>query len=168
MGAGKSAVGRTLAKRYGRPYVDLDNNIEATQGRIVTEIFQQDGEARFRQLEVEALEAALAQPQNTIIACGGGIVTNPASRKLLKSGAVVVYLHVKTEKALARIDSWKSRPLLHMAGNTDAIYALAQSRLALYETVADITVNTSKYDIDEVTDTVVEKLKAAGYADILA
>ena len=168
MGAGKSCVARELATRYGRDFVDLDDQIEATEGKKVSQIFQDQGERRFRELELEALTSALARPKTSIIACGGGIVTSPDCRALLRKEAVVVYLHVAAERAIARIDDWSTRPLLTLAGSNDAVYALAQSRLALYEACADINVNTNKRDISEVADCVVRKLKEAGHADLLA
>jgi len=168
MGAGKSCVARELATRYGRDLVDLDDHIEAQVGKVVAEIFQQHGERHFRELELEALQDAVNRPKTTIIACGGGVVTNPESLALLKSNTVVVYLHVQAERALARIDDWTTRPLLNLAGSTDAVHALAQSRLALYEAAADISVGTNKRNISEVADCVVERMKEAGYASLLA
>ncbi|MCL2438558.1 MAG: shikimate kinase [Coriobacteriia bacterium] len=175
MGAGKSCVARELAKRYGCDRIDLDDYIEEMAGKSVADIFQQDGEQRFRQMELDALHAALdypattqVKPKATIIACGGGTVTNPESLALLRQGAVIVYLAVQPERALARINDWTTRPLLTQAGSVDAVYALAQSRLALYEAASDISVNTDKRDIDEVADCVVTRLREAGYARLLA
>jgi len=168
MGAGKSCVADELATRYGRSCVDLDDYIEEQAGKSIAEIFQQNGESHFRQLELDALSDALNRSDSTIIACGGGIVTNPKSLALLHAHAVVIYLAVQPEQALTRIDDWSTRPLLMQAGGTDAIYALAQSRLALYEAAADISINTDKRDISEVADYAVLRLKEAGYADILA
>ena len=168
MGAGKSCVAHELTTRYGRDRVDLDEQIEEKIGKSVSQIFQQEGERRFRELEFEALSAALNRPKTTVVACGGGTITNPDSLALLRSKAVIVYLHVQAERALARIDDWTTRPLLTLAGSTDTVYALAQSRLALYEAAADFSVNTDKRDISEVADVVVLKLKEAGYAELLA
>lgn len=168
MGAGKSRVARELAARYGRACVDLDDLIEEQEGKSIAQIFQQDGERRFRELETETLLSALSQTASSIIACGGGIVNNPENLAQLRSSAVVIYLAVQPERALARIDDWSTRPLLAQAGGADAIYALAQSRLALYEAASDIHVNTDRRDISEVADCAVIKLKEAGYADILA
>ena len=168
MGAGKSCVARELATRYGRDCVDLDDQIEEKVGKSVAQIFQENGEKRFRELELEALQEALDHPKTTIIACGGGTITNPDSRTLLHEKAVIVYLAVQPERALTRIDNWTTRPLLMQAGSTDAIHALAQSRLALYEATADFSVNTDKRDISEVADCVVRKLKETGHAALLA
>ena len=168
MGAGKSCIARELSARYGRDYMDLDDFISALTGETVSDIFSKQGEQHFRILEFDALEAVLDRPTTTIVACGGGIVTNPDSLALLKSRSVVVYLRVNPQTALARIDDWSTRPLLSSAGSTEAVHALAQSRLALYEAASDISVNTDKRDISAVADCVVERLKEAGYASLLS
>ena len=168
MGAGKTCISCELAARYGRARIDLDEHIEQKLGKTIAEIFQQDGERRFRELEFEALTETLSRPDTTIIACGGGTVTNPESLALLRASAVLVYLHVAAERALTRIDDWTTRPLLTLAGSADAVYALAQSRLALYEAASDISVNTDKRNIAEVSDCVVQRLKKAGYGQLLS
>jgi len=168
MGAGKTCTARELATRYGRSRVDLDELIEEKAGKKVSQIFQQEGERRFRELEREALVEALERTETTLIACGGGTVTNPENLALLRAHAVLVYLTVQPERALARIDDWATRPLLTLAGSADAVYALAQSRMALYEAASDFSVKTDGRDISEVTDAVVQKLKESEYAALLA
>jgi len=166
MGAGKSAVAAELARRSGLDCVDLDAVIEATTGKTVAEVFAGEGERAFRELELQALCDALAHPKPCIIACGGGTVTHPASFAALREGAMVVYLQIQTEKALLRIDDWTSRPMLALAGSTDAVHMLAKSRFALYRAAADLSVDTGNLSISEVADVIEAQLKEAEYVGL--
>jgi len=162
-GAGKSTVARLLAPRLQRRCIDTDAMIETASGKTIPEIFAQEGETFFRQREHEELAAALSAEPAAVIACGGGAVELPENFALLQHHAVVVYLKVKVEFALARIDELHSRPLLAEAGTTDVIDALMASRQALYQALANISVNTDYRDPAEVCDTVCERLREAGY-----
>ncbi|MCL2680705.1 MAG: shikimate kinase [Coriobacteriia bacterium] len=168
MGAGKSSVALELARRNANDCLDLDEMIEIGTGKTVAAVFATDGERLFRELELQALRDALARPQTAVIACGGGTVTNPESYAALREQAVVVYLQIETDRALLRIDDWSSRPMLTLAGGSDAVYQLARSRFALYETLADLSVCTDKLTIERVAENIEAKLKEAGYARLLA
>lgn len=168
MGAGKTATGLEISMRTERDFVDTDEFVTQLTGYSIGDIFATQGEAAFREFEYMALSAALQRPVPIIVACGGGIVSNPDSLTLLKSRAVTVYLQIDSYQALTRIDDWTTRPLLAQAESVDAIHELAQSRLALYETAADISVKTDNLDVSRVSDLVIEKLKEAGYAKLLS
>jgi shikimate kinase len=84
MATGKTTIGRAVAKRIGRPFIDSDIQIETTTGKTVREIFEQDGEAAFRRLEADALASALATTTPAVIAAAGGVVLSPHNRALLK------------------------------------------------------------------------------------
>jgi len=162
-GAGKSTVARLLAPALGRPCIDTDDSIEVTSGMSVPDFFQTSGEAAFRAAEHEALCAALDAQPPAVIACGGGVVELPENAALLRERAVVIYLRVETQFALARIGELHTRPLLSAAGTSEVISALMTSRMALYEALADISVNTNYRDPQEVCDTLIKRLKEAGY-----
>jgi shikimate kinase len=140
MGSGKSTVGRILAARMGRSFVDLDEEIVAAAGKSVACIFSEDGEVAFRALEHAAL-AGLAQSPPSVVACGGGIVLREENRALLRRSGTAVYLKVSAEEALARIGDVSGRPLL-AGGGAALAPALLASREALYAACADFVVPT--------------------------
>jgi shikimate kinase len=157
MGAGKSTVGRMVAAGLGMPFRDLDRDIEERSGRSVPEIFADDGEPRFRQLENEEL-ASLAEAADSVVACGGGVVVDDRNRSLLKSLGTVVYLRVSASEALARVGSAEGRPLLAGPDPLGAADTLLASRECLYEAAADVVVDTAGLAPAQVADKVVTAL----------
>jgi len=153
MGAGKSTVGRIVAERLERPFVDLDARIEAERGRPIPEIFENDGEAAFRELEQEALHS-LAEEAPSIVACGGGVVISDANRAALKRMGHVIYLRVSAGETLARVGNDGTRPLLSGAGGLIAATALLEARESLYTAVADATIDTVGRNAEDVADEV--------------
>ncbi|MDZ3823690.1 MAG: shikimate kinase [Pseudoxanthomonas sp.] len=142
-GAGKSSIGRALADLLGRPFVDLDQAIEAAAGATVALIFEHQGEAGFRRRESAALAQALAAPAPTLIACGGGIVLDPDNRALLRRHAVVVHLAATVEEQLTRLARDRLRPLLQVPDRHARLQALAREREPLYEAAAHLRFHPS-------------------------
>lgn len=163
MGSGKSTVARIVGQRFDMTVVDIDDEIEAREGMSVADIFAKHSESYFRQVETDTLRDALRSEESVVIACGGGVVTRPENIALLNEFAIVVYLNVDVKQALARIDDVSTRPLLAKAGSNDVVFALMQSRMALYEATADVAVGTSQRTAEEVTDKLVERVREAGY-----
>lgn len=110
MGAGKSTIGPRLAARLGRRYVDTDQDVERTAGRTIAEIFAAEGEARFRQLEREAIERASGEA--SVVALGGGAIAQPGAVRRLRARGVIVHLDAPIAVLLARIGDAAGRPLL--------------------------------------------------------
>jgi shikimate kinase len=138
-GAGKSVVGRELAARLGVPFIDLDAEIERTTGRQVPEIFEERGESGFRALEAEALVKAGTQDPS-VVACGGGVVLEPANRITLRATGVAVYLDVPLEQLHARVRPASDRPLIRREGD---IERLLEERESLYREFAAHVVDGS-------------------------
>lgn len=156
MGAGKSTVGRLVARRLDRPFVDLDAEIERREGTGIPEIFRTRGEDGFREAEHRALDA-LAESSAAVVATGGGVVLREDNQVLLRRLGTVVYLAVTPEEAIARLGTAGDRPLL-AGGGLDAARRILGARLSLYALTADHVVNTTGQSAAEVAETIVRRL----------
>jgi shikimate kinase len=130
-GTGKTAVGREVAARTGRPFVDLDDLIEQRAGKSIPEIFAQDGEPAFRALEA-AICGEMAAPAGLVIATGGGAVVNPANREALAAGGTVICLEADLETILQRVGRGDDRPMLASPDRVARIRELLAARAEAY------------------------------------
>jgi shikimate kinase len=138
-GSGKSTVGPALAERLGVDFVELDAEIERTQGRSVQEIFAAEGEPRFRELEAAALtDAASRDP--SVVSCGGGVVLEPANRVTLRATGEVVFLSVPLETLRRRVMPSADRPLIHDDADLERLF---REREPLYREFAVHVVDAS-------------------------
>ena len=156
MGTGKTQVGRRLARVLGRPFVDIDDLVEAAAGRPVAEIFAAEGEQRFRALEREAVEQACGVPE-AVIATGGGTVLDPENRRRLAAAGPIVCLSARAEDIIRRVGNPASRPLLS-GGAEDRIgriRSLLAERAPTYALAAH-TIDTTGLTLDEVVERVRE------------
>jgi shikimate kinase len=153
-GAGKSVVGEELAGRLGVPFVDLDVEIEREQGRPVAEIFADQGEAAFRALEAAALTKASTHDP-AVVACGGGVVLEPANRIALRNTGIAVYLDVPLEQLRERVRPAAERPLIREEGDLERLLA---AREPLYREFAAHVVD-GRGTPGEVAEAIVEELR---------
>jgi shikimate dehydrogenase len=160
MGAGKTAIGRVLAKKMSKELVDMDSLIAEKAGKSIARIFDQDGEVAFRQLEMEVTRA-VAGRKNQVIACGGGVVLNKINIDRLKAEAVVVYLAASPEAIQERIAAGNAevRPLLVDGVKSLAIRELLAFRQPFYRRAADIIIDTSRISIEAVAEQIIARLK---------
>ncbi|OKJ01077.1 shikimate kinase [Kitasatospora sp. CB01950] len=155
-GSGKSTVGRVLAERLGLPFRDTDEDVERTAGKPIPEIFVDDGEPHFRQLERAAVAAAAAEFSG-VLALGGGAVMASATREVL-APLPVVFLEVALADAVKRVGLDAPRPLL--AVNPRARWReLMEARRPLYLEVATAVVDTQGRTPEQVADAVLEALE---------
>jgi shikimate kinase len=159
MAAGKSAVGRQLAKRLGRRFVDLDRVIEKSAGLKVRQIFEQKGEGYFRQLEKEMLVRVLAE-KGQVIATGGGVVLDNDNLTRLREQALTVELTASIETILKRVGSGATRPLLKGADRRQRIEGLLKARQGRYAQAARITIDTNDLTLNQIVDSLVEAIEA--------
>ncbi len=151
MGAGKSTVAALLAEAYDVDARDTDTDVEAAAGRTISDIFVESGEAHFRELERAAVAAALST-HDGVLSLGGGAVLDEETRRLLTSpDHTVVFLRVGLAEAVKRVDLGTSRPLL--LGNVRSrIKVLLDERTPIYESVADLVVDTDQRLPEDVAD----------------
>lgn len=159
MGTGKTVVGQALAKKLNREFIEMDALIEQKAGKSIPDIFQQDGEIAFRELEIEVAKE-VSREKNLVIACGGGIVLNKINIDRLKKEAIIVYLTASPRVILKRtLRDGEGRPLLNTADKVSTIKGLLAFRKPFYERAADIKMNTSKLGIDSVVAQIIGKVK---------
>lgn len=157
-GAGKSTVGALLAKNLKIAFVDTDKVIEEISGKSVSQIFIDDGEERFRALELEVLENQLSAT-DTVIALGGGAPISPTAQALLKnSKSIKIFLDVSLSVAAPRVGFNRDRPLL--LGNPRAQWqSLLDKRRPIYEDVADHCIKVDALKANAIVSQIVEKIK---------
>ena len=156
MGAGKSAVGRPLAEALGYRFVDADTAIEAVAGRPIPQIFAEQGEAGFRELET-AVIGQIAAWHSLVVATGGGVVTHPENWGHMRQG-VVIWLDAPAELLLARLSADPTpRPLLQSADREARLQALLQERRPLYQQ-ADLQISQSGEPPAAVAELVLQSL----------
>lgn len=159
MGTGKNAVGKVLAEKLNKEFVELDLLIEQKAGKSIPEIFRQDGEVTFRELEIEVAKEVSGR-KNLVIACGGGVVLNKINIDRLGKEAVMVYLTASPDVILKRtLNDRDTRPLLDVSDKAAEIRELLSFRRPFYERAADIKVNASKLDVGSIAEQIIAKLK---------
>ena len=151
MGSGKSAVGWQLKKLLSYPMIDMDEEIEKREGRRISEIFDTDGEAYFRDVETEVLRE-LSGRELLLISCGGGIPIREENRKIMKEHGKTVYLTAEPETVALRLEKDTSRPLLQNRKGVEEIRTMMESRRAAYEDVADLTLATDDLTPKELAE----------------
>ena len=158
MGSGKTETARALAQAMGASLADLDAMLEAIEGASITELFARSGEAWFRRRESELLAQAISDGVR-VIACGGGIVLDPARRRTLRDECETVWLEVTPEEAARRVGSAPgTRPLLAGGDPVARLTALLAERTPLYAEVASLRVDTDGRTPVEVAELVLAGL----------
>lgn len=140
MGAGKTTLGRQLARRLARPFVDVDHEIEARTGVTISTIFEYEGEAGFRKREQQVLRTIAEQP-GQVVATGGGAVMLAANRQLLKASGWVIYLYVSPVHLWQRTRRDSKRPLLQVDNPLEKLIELCAVRDPLYRDTAHLVVS---------------------------
>jgi len=157
MGTGKTEVGRRLAQRLGRAFVDTDQLVEGRAGKSVASIFAAEGEAAFRALE-RAVIAGLADRTGVVIAVGGGAVLVEENVRRLRALGPIVQLTASPETIVARVGGRESRPLLADGDPLATVRRLLGERAAAYAAAADLVVETGGRTADEVVEAVQQEL----------
>lgn len=164
-GAGKSTVGRHLARRLDIPFADTDAIIERRLGSSVREHFEREGEASFRALEAETL-AELTRAGAGVIATGGGIVLRDSNRSLLREHSVCIYLRSTAEELFRRLRHDTRRPLLQVADPLARLREMHAVRDRLYRSCAHFVVETGRPSVPTLVNMILMQLELAAAIDL--
>ena len=159
MGAGKSAVGRQLARLLHFDFADSDDEIERRTGVDIPFIFEKEGEAGFRAREVKVIDE-LSQRQGVVLATGGGAVVDADNRSRLGARGYVIYLYTTVQQQLQRTGRGRNRPLLESGEPEQVLTALMEARDPLYREIADLVVETDGRRVHEVSNEICDVLQA--------
>jgi shikimate kinase len=157
MGTGKTAVGRHLADRLGFDFLDTDLMVEEETGKMITEIFEKEGEPAFRQHEKKMVKKAMDR-EKVVVATGGGAIIDPDNLKLMKEKGIVVGLSASPETILGRVSKMDTRPLLKSKDQLKKIESLLSHRSPYYRQ-ADKIVDTTNKAIAETVEEILRALK---------
>jgi shikimate kinase len=155
MGAGKTSVGRLVARALGREFVDTDQMIERATRMTIGELFQREGELSFRRREIAAIDRAIAVP-GRVIAVGGGAVLSAENRTALKQAGLLVYLRATPETLAGRLIGVTDRPLLNTGDRVGRIRDLLVARGPIYETAGDVAIDTDRLNLEQTAVEVLE------------
>ena len=155
MGAGKSTIGRQLARSLHLTFLDSDREIEKRTGVDIPLIFELEGESGFRRREKDVIDTLSARP-GIVLATGGGAVLDADNRRHLSSRGYVIYLHTSVEQQLKRIAHDKNRPLLQTADPRQRLVELMEFRDPLYREVADWTIETDGCRVRDVAQKIIQ------------
>jgi len=156
MGAGKTTVGRRLAARLGRHFVDSDEEVEKAAGMSIEDIFAAHGETDFRAGEVKVI-ARLLKESGMVLGTGGGAFMNPETRELIKQRAISVWIKADFELLFQRVSRRSNRPLLKTANPRETLHKLIDARYPTYAE-ADVTVVSRDVPQDQVASEVIDAL----------
>ncbi len=151
MGVGKSTIANGLAKSLGFDVLDTDKMIEDRQSRSINEIFANEGEQTFREMESVILNDLVGSTDHSVISTGGGIVIREENIKVLRSMGVVFWLDAGVDSILDRVTGNRDRPLLRTEDPRETIQNLLSEREPLYENCADERIQTDDLSVDEIS-----------------
>ena len=157
MGAGKSAVGRQLARLLHLDFVDSDEEVESRTGVDIPFIFEKEGEAGFRRREATVIDD-LSRQEGIVLATGGGAIMDPQNRNHLGARGFVVYLRTSVDQQLSRTRKGRERPLLRNDDPRAVLEALMATREPLYREIADLTVDTDSRKVRDVVNEIIDRL----------
>jgi len=158
MGAGKSTVGKVLAKKLGRRFLDADHVIEERCGVKIPVIFEMEGEAGFRKREAQTIHEITAE-HDIVLATGGGAILSPENRQILSERGTVIYLHANPVELWHRTKGGEGRPLLQNGDARKILENLYSIRDPLYREIADHVIETGKPSVNQLVNTLIMQLE---------
>ena len=166
MATGKSVVGKALTKRLGKnfEFLETDDIIIKLAGKSIPEIFSENGEAIFRDYEIEACKK-ISKQRKVVVSCGGGVVLNQINIDNLRKNCYIVLLNASIQEIYKRIleDGIKNRPLIDTTSPLDEIKKLLEYRQPLYNSAADFRIETTGKSIKRIAENIITKLKSSNF-----
>ena len=154
MGSGKSTVGRSLSQYMDKPFIDLDLEIEQSVGKTISEIFENDGEKYFRNIESNQLY----QYSDSVVACGGGIILNEGNRTFIKKNGKAILLTASIAELSERLSTSENRPLLPKNNMEETLTVLWLDRQLRYLNTAEFTIETDGKTPEKITQEILNQL----------
>lgn len=155
MGSGKSTIGKLLAKKLDRKFIDLDDYIVKKRGMSINDIFKKYGEANFRKSETQSAKN-ISLLDNHVVALGGGTVVNPKNAEILKTSGKIIMLDILPETVYNRLKNDKSRPLLQTDDKLKAITDMMNSRLPYYNNAADYKISVDGKSKEKIIEEIIK------------
>ena len=149
MGSGKTSIGKLLAKRTGRLFIDTDSEIIKESGMTITEIFNKFGEKYFRDLEHKVL-LKVKSIENHVISTGGGIILKLENIKIMKNSGTIIFLDIDVETQLSRVRNKKNRPLLNSNNMVENLVNIKKDRDYIYKNISDYIISISEKNKSEI------------------
>lgn len=162
MGAGKTTVGKLLAREKGMTFVDTDEQIAAMEGREIPDIFAEEGEGYFRNLETGLLRRMQEDTRNSVISAGGGMPVREENRHLLRDLGCVIYLSAAKQTILERVRDDGSRPMLEGGNLEEKVERLMRERERIYRQTAHIDVRTDGRNVRQVLQIIEQETRRFG------
>lgn len=158
MGSGKTVVGRLLAQRLNKEFVEMDEVIEKEEGKKIVDIFAKEGEDYFRRLEKNLLNK-LSKRANLVVSCGGGLICNEKNLRLLKKSGIIILLKAKASTIYERTKKYTHRPLLNVDNPFKKIEELLARRKPYYDQ-AHYAVDTDKLLPEDIAEKIIKLIEA--------
>ena len=149
MGSGKTSIGKLLAKRTGRLFIDTDNEIIKESGMTITEIFNKFNENYFRDLEYKVL-SKVKSIENHVISTGGGVILKLENIKIMKNSGTIIFLDIDVETQLSRVRNKKNRPLLDGNNMIENLVNIKKERDYIYKNISDYIISISEKNKSEI------------------
>ena len=156
MGAGKTTIGKKLAKALEYEFIDTDEWIEKEKGRKISDIFAEDGEAVFRDMETDLLKRLQGSEEKFVLSIGGGMPVREQNRALLRNLGIVIYLKTSKEEIIRRVSGNKNRPLLQGGDLEEKVTNLMNAREQIYVETAHVEVITDEKNPLEVIEEIIK------------
>lgn len=161
-GTGKSTISKLLSKKLQKGFLDTDDLIVSIREKSIPEIFEKEGEKRFRKCETAALKKAVRENPSAVIATGGGLVLKPQNQRILRRNGICIYLFASEDEIYSRIFGDENRPALTNKSPRQEIHDVLAARKPIYESLADFSLDTGNQEAEKSAELILDALSKRG------